>query len=983
DLSSFDTTNVLAMNQMFYGFKSLEVLDLTNFNVRSNASITNMFYGCTNLTTIYCGYSWSLSSNAAIFQNCTNLVGGNGTAFSQRKITSSAYAKMDGVGSLGYFTQKNPTIEIRGNCSFTLTNTIVSKRQSVRDTKMYFLVSFSGAGSVPAQDMNRQPVESNGDMLLFELSNGESVTINHLVNSQNPIVQILYDYNGTDPTYWTNGFRQKIGSYGMAALGGARISNFNTSDYDLFAYDQLNKGNVSSSDVATVSINRSTARIANGFGLPAVAFTANFPNVVMSNLMVDDSEEDEPDKEWITYSSLDQNDQGEDICEIDKNAGENEWTYTFKGLDPRLVFYAWEDTVGLDDYVISNTEDNVVKAVGGIATITNTSKTDPPTYGDLKITKSVEPDHASITITNEDKQKLFRFKVTLKDAEGKPLSGLRIYGNTVFQNGVGTALLSHGQSVEFNDIPTGYRYSVEEIEEDGFYNLSDNETGVIAADQTSTAAFFNVKTYVEPEPADTTSFKLRKKLVGNFQDSSAPFDFEVMFEGLESGKSYVIKVESSDVPYKEVSYTSDAYGSALVDLQLPHGSEAKFADIPLGSRYKIEEAAGEYTSSYRITDSQENVENRGSTIVKTDQSNSAENKALATAWETADKDEVITVLYTNRKYAREDLVVRKEIENSSSSNSDVFEFNILLSNLNANELIKTSVGKQKADSEGQLSIQFFMSNGDETLFYDLPVGTKYTVTESQSNYVASYRISDENSLGKIVSQTGENVLDKTDLSTEEETVDEGESAVVTFVNKKVTRDVKITNVVDALYSEIPSEVYKNQDFGFKMEMSGLDHNTKYVAEYTDEAVSGKTESSYYSDDNGKLTVEFTLKDGHSINFINLPKGANYQITEYAAEDYVSSYSTKLSSKAHAAMEQSENTLKNTELKTEVETVDADETYDDMEVTFIFKNTVPITHYVLPDSGMKNRIPLMTGAAFGCIFFAAVYLYQCMKRRSSV
>ncbi len=168
-----------------------------------------------------------------------------------------------------------------------------------------------------------------------------------------------------------------------------------------------------------------------------------------------------------------------------------------------------------------------------------------------------------------------------------------------------------------------------------------------------------------------------------------------------------------------------------------------------------------------------------------------------------------------------------------------------------------------------------------------------------------------------------------------------------------------------------------------MEMSGLDHNTKYVAEYTNEAVSGKTESSYYSDDNGKLTVEFTLKDGQSINFINLPKGANYQITEYAAEDYVSSYSTKLSSKAHAAMEQSENTLKNTELKTEVETVDADETYDDMEVTFIFKNTVPITHYVLPDSGMKNRIPLMTGAAFGCIFFAAVYLYQCMKRRSSV
>ena len=55
DLSNFDTSNVYNMNNMFEYCESLESLDLSNFNVREpyDNSINNMFWGCSKLKTVY------------------------------------------------------------------------------------------------------------------------------------------------------------------------------------------------------------------------------------------------------------------------------------------------------------------------------------------------------------------------------------------------------------------------------------------------------------------------------------------------------------------------------------------------------------------------------------------------------------------------------------------------------------------------------------------------------------------------------------------------------------------------------------------------------------------------------------------------------------------------------------------------------------------------------------------------------------------
>ena len=68
--------------------------------------------GCSNLRTIYAGSGWStaaVEASAAMFSNCTSLVGGQGTAYNSSNPKDKTYAHIDGGPSNpGYFTEKGP-----------------------------------------------------------------------------------------------------------------------------------------------------------------------------------------------------------------------------------------------------------------------------------------------------------------------------------------------------------------------------------------------------------------------------------------------------------------------------------------------------------------------------------------------------------------------------------------------------------------------------------------------------------------------------------------------------------------------------------------------------------------------------------------------------------------------------------------------------------------------------------------------------------
>lgn len=109
DLSGFNTINVTDMQQMFYGCTSLTTLDLTSFNTEKVNITSWMFKGCDHLKTVYVSDGFKVENveqHTGMFEDCTSIVGGNGTTYDASHIDKE-YAIIDGInGNPGYFTAK-------------------------------------------------------------------------------------------------------------------------------------------------------------------------------------------------------------------------------------------------------------------------------------------------------------------------------------------------------------------------------------------------------------------------------------------------------------------------------------------------------------------------------------------------------------------------------------------------------------------------------------------------------------------------------------------------------------------------------------------------------------------------------------------------------------------------------------------------------------------------------------------------------------
>ena len=118
DVSHFNTANVTDMSSMFSECSSLTSLDLSNFNTAKVTSMSSMFSECSNLKTVYVGSDWSTESvqySYSMFDECTKLVGGQGTVYNS-SYTDKKYARIDGGNTEpGYFSElKNYDLWVAG-----------------------------------------------------------------------------------------------------------------------------------------------------------------------------------------------------------------------------------------------------------------------------------------------------------------------------------------------------------------------------------------------------------------------------------------------------------------------------------------------------------------------------------------------------------------------------------------------------------------------------------------------------------------------------------------------------------------------------------------------------------------------------------------------------------------------------------------------------------------------------------------------------
>ena len=533
------------------------------------------------------------------------------------------------------------------------------------------------------------------------------------------------------------------------------------------------------------------------------------------------------------------------------------WKYTFYVEDPNAQWYVWEESSSLmDGYTSDFTEENIgtlftteeledpeipedatettnddgkkeytwlddensYKVIGKgdgkylkittklSFTITNQMPSVEPQaevkYGKLIIKKIVQDSEGTVLDASKE-GRTFTFTVTLTagTADSDLIADTKIFGNMAFKNGVATVALKAGETVTITDIPEGIHYKVEEKEVAGYTTENNDNEGNIEADKEKTVTFTNRK---EAEPADPdepgtgepddpeqkyVNLTIKKVVTGN-NEVDEEYGLEVELNNLKPNKIYNL----SD----GTNFVADELGSANVSIKLKNNESITIQQIPVGSKYKVFEYAGDYISSYTITD----ASNLG-LINSTSNTNTKQNVPLTTATETADDGENVTITFTNQKTVTQNLKIAKTVTDESDTKS--YMFDIEFANMEENSSFNSSVGKITAEPNGKAELTIELAGGEQAEFYDIPVGTTYRIKELASTTIASYQLTDANGVNKFEKQSDANKKAKKALSTEIETVNQGEDVTVTFIND--TTNIDEENAKDV--AEVSLGITKN------------------------------------------------------------------------------------------------------------------------------------------------------------------------------
>ena len=110
---NFITGSVEDMSDMFMYCRAIDSLDLTTFDTSKVTNMQNMFYDCDNLTAIYVIDTFVTTSVSEVggkdmFYSCENLQGCAGTKYSEAQVSDKSYARIDHpeVDKPGYFSNK-------------------------------------------------------------------------------------------------------------------------------------------------------------------------------------------------------------------------------------------------------------------------------------------------------------------------------------------------------------------------------------------------------------------------------------------------------------------------------------------------------------------------------------------------------------------------------------------------------------------------------------------------------------------------------------------------------------------------------------------------------------------------------------------------------------------------------------------------------------------------------------------------------------
>jgi len=834
NVSHFNTSNVTTMEYMFDGCSALTTLDLSKWNTGKVTNMLYMFGFCNNLTSL----------NVTNF-NTSNVTNMNGMFFHCEKLTKLDLSKWN--------TGKVTILATMFQDCTSLTTLNVSKWNTANATNTNQM--FYNCRKLTTLDLSGW---NTGKVIYMSTMFCDCVNLTNIYVSNRWNTSRVTDStrmfsgctklpnfnpnitNKTKAHYNAGGYL-KYKAYVAVQPQNAIDEAFAVMQ---MAYDKANEVNDlmrGGVDTASGKVLAAADAVKSGFA-PMVSYAAEYhPVANTANAL-----RNPVNNSRIRLNAQQNINLGNGNYEYISDGAlwvknGDTWTYTFNVFDDQVKYFLTEETVA--GYTADATSWTIDGRSGQKeATITNKVAT-----GNLSVQKKV------VGTTTTDK---FTFNITLEGVTGD-----RVYGGVLFTDGQATISLGNDETKTINGIPNGVSYTVTEVPDERFNISYSNATGQITANTTKAAVVTNTYIPSVTPPADApVDITLKKEVAGHFE-SGGTYEITAWFEGLEKNKEYTYGSAANE------KFKAQEDGTAVFKLSIGNGETKLFKSIPVGAKYQFTEAAGNYVSAYSVTNSQE----EGS-IVNSNAKNDTENTALATALETADANEAITVTFKNTVNKMQPLHIRKVVaSNSDADHSAHYPISIRLMNLEPNGKYDTSVGRLVADGDGVIEKDASICEADGIDFYGLPVGSTYQITEGASKLIASYAITVEGTANVVAASTA-NTDREQSLSTAVETVNENENATVTFTN------VKLSNLtLKKLTSNNTTEKF---NFTIELGGTGVPATVKIVKGVPNADEGGDpytlTEETVTLTNN-KVTIQLGKNEYYTIK--NLPLGVTYKIVE--------------------------------------------------------------------------------------------------------
>ena len=905
-LSNWDTSNITNMSYMFDGCSYLNNLTgLSNWNTGNVTDMKYMFRGCSMLKSLSALGNWDLQKGPnmeRMFTRCgvndiSGLINWNVSKVSTLTGLFELCMSLTDISGLENWDTQSVT-----NLSYAFADCRVLS--SVKPLEKW------NVGNVQNMTGTFQrcfDLTSIDDLKNWDLSSCTSLSNSfqdctslqsaHGINNWNTsaVQGFASMFRGcsslTDLNLrgWvtTSGYGYGYMFYGCTSLESLDISTFDTSYYG---------GTGNTRDVFTnctalnyICVGPKTFANTNktGFALPNSNWVryANLNNqwVPNGNQVVQPYEITDPYWGWYTRDPDNNPFNFDDLSGVEYISEEGAqtnvwdttndvWSYTFQVADDTLEYYLYEapEISGYSaDFVIGNpgTIDPETKT----GTVTNIQE-----MGELTIEK----------VLIGESSRSFSFTITFTHPGGESVfQGAKFFGDVPFYNGVGRISLAGGGSVTLTGIPYGTFYSVAEDTPAGYTVEIQNPSGQILPGQGIRVIATNTPDEPPPPPPPEDYWVFVEKKLNGHGGEDREFAFTAFFSGLAHGGNYsyvyfdrtgAVMPASEDAGENTAGktggfITADADGIAYASFSLKSDERIGFLNLPIGSQYQFTEEGGSWTPAYVVTALQPSLQGAAGLL----------GQDLSTEYETVDDGETTaTVTFTNEMKIVQDLKVKKLVTGSETNR--LFDFTIVFNNLDPDVFYNSSlvrpgesvdtVGRYRSDSDGYLEWPFQMKDGDIVTFESLPVGATYQITEAACPFKASYEITNSGEQGTVKKASdGNDAADKR-LSTENETIEDGEENTVTFTNT----EVKLTQVTinkkwddkdnaeNLRDTSISVQLYAGSDadgkpvpYGLPVVLTGQNQTDKNTWSYTwNDLVA------YESD--GVTPIEYTVKEAEVI-----------------------------------------------------------------------------------------------------------------------